>query len=811
MKKSEQYELKTIIDLITKPNYDSIDLGVSLLIKAGKDIYFEKILKNCIIINGILIASRRFTVTATRQPFIDYALWNIIGFKPKSVVVHKSLSKASIKKVRLREYESYLHWFNKIEKFPLGITFLENIEILDFSDARIKFIPDDITRLSKLKSIDVCNNEIKKFPIFLCKIHTLESIKFSRNKIKKIPNDIIKLKNLEYLYLDYTEINTLPSGIKELQKLKCLSISNNNISEIPFEICDLVNLEKISINNSNIKSIPEAFANLQKITELDLSGNELNSIPNLHSKTIKSLNLSRNRITVLNDAIKNMFSLESLYLNENRNLNIVEPGITSLNNLKILELGKTGNLTPKPHVLYLNGRIAIEKYFNKILYHYKLRARFKGEINIKTSLNNQQIKYRPYKDVNKKPAKEIEGVFSSLSNYFNSRELDIVDIGINLMTSIANDSIYNYVFGKCKIIEGELTYMYDYTGFEFHHYSCRNYILLKLLSSKNDNIKIQRNISVDNIQTLVYVVNDFFEKRYPDFIFTFYNLIKVDFSFNNLNLHSDIYKLSKLQKMRLNKVRNLDEIIFDKFPDLKILTLEKSDSTSCLIFENIRNLEEFTIYDVSSKSITIKNNHNLVEISLIGLQIDNLEISNCRNLKKLTIISCQFSNGCNFSDFPKLLEFTSKKSSITRLMDFISKCSNLEKISIINTDGLVIEKSIANIKNVKILNLEDNKLDSIPQEIGELKKLEHLNVSENNLKNIPSSLAKCRNLKNLDIRFQCGKTKAENKLNHFPLELFQIKKLKIIKVSWTPLAMRRFESQICDLNLFSKSGIISNE
>jgi Leucine-rich repeat (LRR) protein len=811
MTKSELHELQLIIKHITQPNYDSIDSGINLLVKSGKIIFFEKILENCKIIDGCLIASRRYTVTAPRQPFIDYALWNIIGQKPKNVRVHRSLQKSHIKNVRLSEYESSLHCFHRIEKFPIGITFLNNIENLDLSSASVKKIPIEIERLIKLEKIELYNNQIKQFPAGLCKIETLKTINLSNNKIKVIPRDIIKLKNLQYLNLNSNAIITFPKGFKKLQELRNLSISHNKIEEIPLEICELVNLEIISLRNNRIKFIPDGFSNLQNITDVDLSGNKLISIPNLNSTMVKSLNLTRNKITILNDCIKNMTGLESLFLNENRELKLVEPGIASLSNLKNLELGQTGNLSPKPHVLNLNGRESIEKYFNKILYHYKLKSRDKIEKKNTTIEKNKYRKYRKYRHYNNdnnKPPKDIEGIISNLSNYLNSKEIDIIDIGISLTTSIANESVYNYIFRKWKINQDELSLMDYYNGFEFEQYRYQYYILLKLLSSKNNDLKIHRNISIENIKCLHY---EFFEKRYPDFIFSFYNLTKIDFSLNNLDLTNDIHKLSYLQDIKLKQVNNLDVIQFDKFSDLKNLEVKKSTTKSHWSLENIKNLEKLSIDSVNAQSLTIKDNDNLLEISLYGLQIDQIEISNCRNLQKINITSCDFSNEFKFSSFPNLRELTIQRSSITGLMDLISKCSSLEKISIEMSGCLILDKSIANIKKIKILNLKDNGINYIPEEIGELEKLEYLNISKNNIKLIPNSLANCISLKYLDIRFQCGKTKAHNKLNDIPVEMFEIKTLKTIKITWSSLVFRKFKSKLSQSNLYQKSRIIANE
>jgi hypothetical protein len=85
-----------------------------------------------------------------------------------------------------------------------------------------------------------------------------------------------------------------------------------------------------------------------------------------------------------------------------------------------------------------------------------------------------------------------------------------------------------------------------------------------------------------------------------------------------------------------------------------------------------------------------------------------------------------------------------------------------------------------------------------------------LNLKKNKLINIPETVSNLNELKSIDLRFQSGNTKELNSLNDIPLNIFKNKRLASVKVTWSSLKMRKFESKMATANLYEQSGIISN-
>lgn len=72
--------------------------------------------------------------------------------------------------------------------------------ILDLSKTNLNVLPNDITKLTNLNTINVSNNNFTEFPAQLLEIQTLVAIDLSNNKITVAP-DVSKLINLQSLIL----------------------------------------------------------------------------------------------------------------------------------------------------------------------------------------------------------------------------------------------------------------------------------------------------------------------------------------------------------------------------------------------------------------------------------------------------------------------------------------------------------------------------------------------------------------------------------------------------------------------------------
>ncbi|XP_048735035.1 leucine-rich repeat-containing protein 57-like [Ostrea edulis] len=86
-----------------------------------------------------------------------------------------------------------------------------------------------------------------------------------------------------------------------------------------------------------------------------------------------------------------------------------------------------------------------------------------------------------------------------------------------------------------------------------------------------------------------------------------------------------------------------------------------------------------------------------------------------------------------------------------------------------------IPPSIGSFTLLKNLVLNRNKLEIIPDELGNLKKLECLSLDGNCLTRLPDSLSKLSNLRTLNV--------SENKITHFPQSLTTLKNLDAVNLS----------------------------
>ena len=798
--------------LITHPDYNKIDEGIELLVKSNNVLFFEKILQNCSIRNGTLIASESLTVTAPRQPLIDYALWNIIGKCPNDAKIDKSLLKNNIRNVKFRSYESYLHNYHYVERFPIGITEFKNLKNLDFSNAIISNLPKEISKLNKLSILNLTSNNIKQFQDEICNITSLKELILSNNSIKYLPEQLGNLVNLEILELDNNELKIIPDSINYLTKLKLITLNGNKIKTLTKSIGYIQNIKELNLAHNKLATLPKSINNLNNLIFLSLSNNSFVQFPKIELENLKELNLSDNDITIIPNEIQNLKNLEKIYLSGNRNLGVFESGISFLNKLKTIELGRTGKLKPKPKVLYLKNRIDVDSFLRSIKLLYKLEERTRSVNTIKSEISKQKL---VSKSVERKTNKNIkrnisdvnDDIISNLSNFLNSDEIDKIDIGLNLILNLNNQEVFNKIFKKWEIKAGSLNYVYSNEGFEFDRYWYRDYCIMYLLTSAESNIVFPNKIQISEIKYLNY---SFIENRYPDFISKLNNIEKIILNCKGQKLKDDFNKLNKLNSISLTQVNNLNDINFLNFKELKSIIIEKCSEPKNIDLANHNNLKTIEIKDLKVNSISIENNPQLESIIFYSVRCSKLTIANCPNLKNIEIKYSDKIPEFHFTNILTLNEIKIINSSLNNIIDFISFNINLVKIEIEGDDSLELKDSIKELQNLKELNLINNNIHKLPLSIGELRTLQILNLKKNKLINIPETISNLKELKSIDLRFQSGNTKELNSLNDIPIKIFKNKRLASVKVTWSSLKLRKFESKMAAANLYEQSGIISN-
>ena len=201
----------------------------------------------------------------------------------------------------------------------------------------------------------------------------------------------------------------------------------------------------------------------------------------------------------------------------------------------------------------------------------------------------------------------------------------------------------------------------------------------------------------------------------------------------------------------------------------KYWSLSEFGENTLMRLRAIKNVEfyEGDLVDMESRVIIELQriiNDSIVEMPELDY-IDNGYVGK-ENIKELTLNSKDLSY---IPESIKDLEF----------LEILQINSNLESIP----------KSIGNLSNLRILDLEDNELKSIPENIGELKNLKVLNLGMNEINKIPDSIGELVNLERLDIMF--------NPIEYLPKNFEKLMILKDLSISFGNID--KFQSSISTL------------
>ncbi|XP_028846507.1 leucine-rich repeat-containing protein 58 [Denticeps clupeoides] len=218
--------------------------------------------------------------------------------------------------------------FNRITVLPDTISRFSNLEFLDISNNGLAMICEDLTRLTRLKSLiaknnrlDECSlpkhfgclplqvlnlsgNRFEQIPSQFLQLQRLQSLSLGGNRLKNIPSEIENLSSLELLYLGGNLISSIPVELANLPVLSYLVLCDNRIQSVPPQLTRLHSLRSLSLHNNLLTYLPREILSLVQLQELSLRGNPLvvrfvkdmtydpPSLLELAGRTIKSRNIS---------------------------------------------------------------------------------------------------------------------------------------------------------------------------------------------------------------------------------------------------------------------------------------------------------------------------------------------------------------------------------------------------------------------------------------------------------------------------------------------------------------------------------------
>lgn len=169
-----------------------------------------------------------------------------------------------IKRLQLSEELTY---------FPEEIYDLaDSLEVLDLSNNRLRDLPADLTRLTRLKIFFASNNEFEHVPDVLGQMPQLEMIGFKHNRIEHVSEQCFP-EQTRWLILTDNRITALPENIGQLTRLEKFALAGNQIRVLPESFAQLKNLGLLRISANALTEFPEVLLELPKLAWLAFSGN----------------------------------------------------------------------------------------------------------------------------------------------------------------------------------------------------------------------------------------------------------------------------------------------------------------------------------------------------------------------------------------------------------------------------------------------------------------------------------------------------------------------------------------------------------
>ncbi|XP_076922233.1 uncharacterized protein LOC143583949 [Bidens hawaiensis] len=321
-------------------------------------------------------------------------------------------------------------------EFPYSITNCSQLEELNTTNTRLAGQLPDFSPMKSLRLLDMSTcNFTGRFPLSLISLTNLERINFNENggfDLWRLPEDIFRLSKLKSLILSTCMVTgPIPKSIGNMTSLVDLELCGNFLTgPVPREIGLMKNLQQLELYYNQLSGeIPEELGNLTELTDIDISVNKLTgSIPESICRLpkLKVLQFYNNSLTgeiprVLGDSkTLKMLSLYGNYLTGElpRNLGRSSPLVL----IDVSENQLTGELPPG-----ICNR-------GKLVYLLALENRFSGVLPESYSNCLSVIRFRL--DSNRLSGNIPEGIFSL-------PRVSIIDLSYNSFTGSISKSIRN--------------------------------------------------------------------------------------------------------------------------------------------------------------------------------------------------------------------------------------------------------------------------------------------------------------------------------------------------------------------------------
>uniref|UniRef100_A0A2K6GBA0 Leucine rich repeat containing 69 n=1 Tax=Propithecus coquereli TaxID=379532 RepID=A0A2K6GBA0_PROCO len=169
---------------------------------------------------------------------------------------------------------------NLIPKVCPEISSLTQLTALNLGNNLLEEVPEEMKYLTTLKKLHLFGNKICRFAPGACDgLQNLILLNLNKNQLTWLPQEVSRLKRLKYLSINHNQLASIPRELCFLGNLSELQLNYNNLICIPREIGLLKKLQKLFLVRNDIETLPEEICELKKLRILDIAGNLIQIFP----------------------------------------------------------------------------------------------------------------------------------------------------------------------------------------------------------------------------------------------------------------------------------------------------------------------------------------------------------------------------------------------------------------------------------------------------------------------------------------------------------------------------------------------------